>query len=79
MAEKDVKKTRDYKKVKSNSILALAFVGVILLLSGLIGTVVGITIFLYSFFPWLAFLFLGVVICIAAYLLSLILESEEES
>lgn len=77
MAEKD-KKKRDYKKLFSNFVLGLAFIGAAAALGGLIGCIVGIAIALFNFFPWAAILFVGLVIVGFAYLLSLLFETEEE-
>lgn len=77
MAEKEEKKKRNYKQLFSNFVLGLAFLGAATALGGLIGSIVGITIALFNFFPWAALLFVGLVIVGIAWLLSLLFEEEE--
>lgn len=78
MAEKDEKKKRDYKKIFSNFVLGLAFLGAAAAIGGLIGCIIGIAIALFNFFPWASILFVGLVVVGIAYLLSLLFGTEDE-
>lgn len=75
MADKK-KKSISREQATSMAILALAYTGITFMLAGLVGVIVGITIFLFNFFAWAAFLFIGVIVVTVAWLLSLFLETE---